>query len=170
MSDQKVLIAGIDPGKNGGAIILDNFGNIIAKSPMFMIDKSEFDSTAYSYFLKNDQYQVDHVVVERVTAMPKNGVVSMFHFGMAFMFCQVVPKMLSIPMTLVTPQAWQKVMHMGIDKTLDPKQRSLIAFSRLYPDTDLRMTSRCKNQHDGLVDALLLAEWGRRTLKLDTYK
>lgn len=158
-----MLTCGVDPGKKGGAVILDSTGKIISKSTMF-IKNTEFDPIAYSSFLSNEQYRVNHIVIERVTAMPKNGVVSMFHFGMAFMFCQVVPMMLQIPMTLVTPQVWQKVLHTGIDQKLDPKQRSLIAFQRLFPTEDLRATERCKNQHDGLIDAVLLAEWGRRTL------
>lgn len=161
-----MLICGIDPGKKGGAVIIDSSGTVVAKSTMFIANKTEFDPVAYSSFLKNDAYTVDHVLVEKVSAMPGNGNVSMFNFGQAFMFCQLVPKMLQIPLTLVTPQGWQKVMHVGIDKTLDPKQRSLIAISRLFPTIDLRASSRCTVQHDGLVDALLLAEWGRRTLNV----
>lgn len=159
-----MLIAGVDPGKNGGIVILDNNGSVTAKSPMFMIGKTEYDTLAYSHFLCNDHYRVDHVLVERVTAMPKNGVVSMFSFGQGFMFCQVVPQMLRIPMTLVTPRVWQKALHLGVSQKVDPKTRSLIAASRLFPDCDLRKSERCKNPHDGMVDALLIAEYGRRTL------
>lgn len=159
-----MIICGVDPGKKGGAVILDTSGKVMAKSIMFLANKTEFDPLAYAQFLRNEHYTVDHVLVEKVSAMPGNGNVSMFTFGQAFMFCHLVPKMLNIPLTLVTPQTWQKVMHMGIEKTLDPKQRSLIAVSRLFPTTDLRASARCSVQHDGLVDALLLAEWGRRTL------
>lgn len=159
-----MLICGVDPGKSGGAVVIDGSGKIVAKSPMFIVNKTEYDPTAYATFLSNDTYKVDHVLVEKVSAMPGNGGCSLFTFGQAFMFCQLVPKMLHIPLTLVTPQMWQKVMHIGIDKTIEPKKRSLIAFTRLFPDVDLRLTSRCKNHSDGLIDALLLAEWGRRNL------
>ena len=158
-----MIICGIDPGKAGGAVILDTHGNILNKSIMFLIGKNEFDPLAYADFLT--EQKVEHVFVEKVSARPGNGSVSMFNFGQAYMFCYVVPKLLKIPITLVTPQQWQKTMHVGVDKTLDPKQRSLIACCRLFPDVDLKASSRCKNQHDGMVDALLLAEYGRRFLK-----
>jgi len=161
-----MLICGVDPGKKGGMVILDGSGSIVAKATMFLVNKTEFDPVAYSAFLKNDRYSVDHVLVEKVSAMPGNGNVSMFTFGQAFMFCQLVPKMLQIPITLVTPQMWQKVMHVGIEKTIEPKKRSLIAACRLFPNLDLRASERCSVQHDGLVDALLLAEWGRRSLNV----
>lgn len=161
MEVKKFTICGIDPGKNGGAAKISNDGILLDKATMFFQGKNEFDPIAYADFLTG----VDHVFIEKVSARPGNGGVSMFNFGQAYMFCQIVPKLLKIPITLVTPQQWQKTMHVGVDKTLDPKQRSLVAFTRLFPNEDLRATDRCTKQHDGIIDALLLAEYGRRFLR-----
>ncbi len=154
------MICGVDPGKNGGLVILDVTGSLIAKSTMFYQDKIEYDPIAYQDFLL--QNKVKHVVIEKVSAMPGNGSVSMFNFGQAYAFCRIVPILLKIPFTLVTPQAWQRVMHQGLDKSLPPKARSLIIYNRLYPHICLLSTSRCKKPHDGMLDAILIAEYGRR--------
>lgn len=34
----------------------------------------------------------------------------------------------------------------------------------LFPDVSLLASDRCKRPHDGLADALLIAEYGRRRL------
>ncbi len=44
----------------------------------------------------------------------------------------------------------------------DTKTKSILAASRLFPRVDLRRTARSKVAHDGLTDALLIAEFGRR--------
>lgn len=157
----KGLYVGVDPGKNGAVVIIDCQAQIVDKSPMFVDLGGELDPVAYYNFLSKNSNHISHVFVEKVNAMPGQGVTSMFSFGQAFMFSYVVPKLMKLPLTLVTPQSWQKVMHEGIDKTLAAKKRSLIAFNRLFPGLDLRKTERCKGPHDGMIDALLLANYGR---------
>jgi hypothetical protein len=46
----------------------------------------------------------------------------------------------------------------------DTKQRSVIAAQRLFPNVSLLPTPRCKKPSDGIADALLIAEWGRRKM------
>ncbi len=69
---------------------------------------------------------------------------------------------LEISYQLVAPRTWQKVMHAGTSGT-DTKQRSIIAAQRLFPRVDLRRSEKSRKLDDGLADALLLAEYGRRT-------
>lgn len=71
--------------------------------------------------------------------------------------------MLQIPYELVSPRAWQRVMLADVPGD-DTKARSVLAAQRLFPTTDLRATPRCRKASDGIADALLIAEWGRRRL------
>lgn len=60
----------------------------------------------------------------------------------------------------VTPQKWQKEMipgHKG-----DTKPRALELARRLWPEEKWLATPRCKTPHDGMIDAALIAEYGRR--------
>lgn len=60
----------------------------------------------------------------------------------------------------VTPQSWQKKMlHCAAG---DTKKVALQLAGSLWPDEDFLATPRCKVPHDGIVDAALLGEHGRR--------
>ncbi len=61
---------------------------------------------------------------------------------------------------LVTPQRWQKEMLAGMQ---GGKDASCIRAQELFPEADLKKGPRSKKLHDGRSDALLIAEYGRRT-------
>ena len=64
----------------------------------------------------------------------------------------------------ITPQAWQKVMLPGCKKG-DTKPAALRAAKSIWPHESWLATKRSKVPHDGLVDAALIAEYCRRTIK-----
>lgn len=68
-----------------------------------------------------------------------------------------------IPYQVVPPQAWQKAMLAGMPKG-DTKASSILVAQRLWPDASFRRTERCTKAHDGMTDAALIAEFGRRQL------
>ena len=82
--------------------------------------------------------------------------------------------------TFVQPKKWQSIWEgVPIQKVptgkknkkgepmykTDTKATSLLAVQRLFPNIDLRASERCKIPHDGIVDALLMAEYCRRNFK-----
>lgn len=97
--------------------------------------------------------------LERVGPMPKQGVTSMFKFGENFGFIQGLLTANRIPFELVTPQKWKKEFQITSDKN-----SSIAVCKRLFPDVSLRRTDRCKKDHDGIAEALLMAEYARRRL------
>ena len=152
------LILGIDPGATGGFVFIDQEKNIIEAFPTPLIDKSIIDIVELNRLIKH--HKPYRAFIEKVGAMPKQGVVSMFNFGKT---CGIIEALIVaeyIPYTMVTPQAWQKVMHEGLDKTLNSKVRSEIIFKRNYPTENLKATERSKKNHNGMVDALLIALYG----------
>ena len=44
------------------------------------------------------------------------------------------------------------------------KQKSIEVCRKLFPDVSLLPTSRCKKSHDGMAEALLMAEYARRRM------
>lgn len=149
-----MIYIGIDPGKNGGIACVS--------------DNSKNDAEAYPYsddVLINNlgfvciQGWKDDVIcyLEQVHAMPKQGVSSTFNFGMNFGFIQGVLKAYGIPYELVTPQKWKKEFSCTSDKNT-----SIEVCKRLFPGVNLKATDRCKKDHDGMAEALLIAEYGRR--------
>lgn len=60
----------------------------------------------------------------------------------------------------ITPQAWQKVMLPGCEKG-NTKPFALSVARRLWPAETWLASPRCSTPHDGLIDAALIAEFGR---------
>ena len=143
-----MIYIGVDPGKNGGIAIIDSDGVIAFpfSEERLLI---ELDGIAQEYECI--------CYLEHVHAMPKQGVSSTFNFGMNFGFIQGVLKAYGIPYELVTPQKWKKEFSCTSDKNT-----SIEVCKRLFPGVNLKATDRCRKDHDGLAEALLIAEYGRR--------
>lgn len=157
----EMAVVGIDPGKSGGIAVLEADGKVskIATMPDLAGLKTllTLTRTASRQML---------VFLEKAQVMPGNGLVSMFNYGMHNGEIMGMLFALGIPFELVGPNVWTKVMHAGCTGDR-PKEKSKQAAQRLFPEIDLKNPDnpRARIPHDGLIDALLIAEWGRRKLK-----
>jgi len=108
------------------------------------------------------------VTVERGQALPPGmgGGVTNFARGYHRGILEGLLVALRIPYQLVPPQAWQKAMHGGAPAG-ERKQLSILVAQRLFPGVNLQRTPRCSTLSDGLAEALLLAEHGRRTHQVE---
>ena len=147
-----MIYIGIDPGKNGGiAILSDTIPDVTVR--VFSEDELLHICKTFRKTFNEDCI----CYLEHVHAMPKQGVSSTFNFGMNFGFIQGVLKAYSIPYELVTPQKWKKEFSCTSDKNT-----SIEVCKSLFPGVNLTATERCKKDHDGIAEALLIAEYGRR--------
>lgn len=153
-----MYVMGVDPGKAGGVAVIQVIGRqIISLVPMF-------DSVQdFNIFCDFHRKAITHCWLEKAQAMPKQGVSSMFTYGQGFGEIIGVLTAQRIPFTLVGPRKWQQVIHEGTDSHLDPKNRTLQAAQRLYPGQSLLASERSKKPHLGLMDALMIAEYGIRS-------
>lgn len=145
-----MIYIGIDPGKDGAMAFLYD-----KEPPVLMA----YDSQIYRKALSIGTETLCRCCLERVGAMPGQGVTSMFKFGENYGFIQGLLTAYSIPYELVTPQKWKKEFQITGDKN-----SSIAVCKRLFPDVCLRRTDRCKKDHDGMAEALLMAEYARRRL------
>lgn len=146
-----MIYIGIDPGKNGGIAT-------IGCSEFSEFTKVYSDDGIKQLCSQLTRLRIDCICyVEQVHAMPKQGVSSTFNFGVNFGFIQGVLKAYGIPYELVTPQKWKKEFSCTSDKNT-----SIEVCKRLFPNVNLKATDRCKKDHDGMAEALLIAEYGRR--------
>lgn len=151
MSKDRLITIGIDPGKDGAMAV-------IAPDETYVIPFSETEYAKELGFLDTEHYKI-LCVLEHVGAMPGQGSVSMFNFGANFGFIRGLLTANKIPYELVRPQKWKKVFSCTSDKNT-----AIEVASRLFPSVDLRRTPKCKGPHDGICEALLMAEYGRRVL------
>lgn len=147
-------IIGIDPGKKGAIVILDGSNVILHQMP-------EDANTIVN--ILSDYVSDSHVFLEKSQAMPGQGVSSMFNYGTGFGTLLGILAALKIPHTLVHPKTWCKVMHAGTADA-EAKVRSLEAARRLFPSVQF-VRPRCTKPDEGYIDAILIAEYGRRCLK-----
>ena len=148
-----MISVGIDPGKNGGFAVLVDGRCACAKKwddVAFIAAMQEVSSKPVSAI---------RVCVEKVGAMPHQGVTSMFTFGANFGFIQGMLQALEIPYELIRPQKWKKEFGVTGDKNM-----SIDVCKRLYPDVSLLPTERSRKENDGMAEALLMAEYARRKL------
>lgn len=149
-----MIVIGIDPGLLGGIAAITDTGEFIDAADLPVIrDRSLAWIDGDLLRSKILSYQGSkRAVIERVSAMPKQGVASSFEFGVGFGSILGVVQSLGLPMELVTPASWKKALGLSSDKSASLHRARL-----LFPAADLRLA-----KHDGRAEALLLAHWSTR--------
>lgn len=153
---------GVDPGKGGAMVIFD--GDQIIKTKFPKVGK-EYDLPAMLELFSQFQGVDCHLVLEDVKALQgpmKAGNWSLSRGKTILEMCCIFYK---IPFTMVHSKIWQKEIWMGIEKQDSTKATTLLAIKRLFPNEDLRKSSRSEKDDDGITDALAMAEYCRRKFK-----
>ena len=161
-----MIFIGVDPGKSGALARIGHYS--VSVQPMPVIpgrnSRPEYDLVQIRNWLLVLMTPGQlFVTVERSQPLPPKmrGTIANFQRGVACGWQWMLLGM-AIPHQLVRPQDWQKVMLTGTPG-LDTKQRSIIAAQRLFPEVSLLRTERSRKPDHNLSDALLIAEFGRRT-------
>ena len=155
------LSLGIDPGLRGGVAALDAAGATVGAWSM-PVAGGEVHAAGLADLLRSlrclDGHQdIGRVSLEKVSAMPKQGVSSTFRFGTGWGMVRGVCAALGIPVVLVPPPVWKKRVLLGLPHD---KAGAVQFCTSRWPTTDLILPG-CRVPHDGLADALCLAEYGR---------
>jgi hypothetical protein len=169
------LWIGIDPGKEGGIVAMDE-RCVMEKwiTPRF---KDEIDLDGfYDIFSKLINSYTITVIIEDVHSI--FGVSAAANFGLGFIVgaTRAIIKAHGLKYVLVPPKDWQAEIWVHSDKifkplkegkkrpTIDTKATSAMAAKRLFPKFDFRKSDsiRVTKDHDGIIDAALIAEYGRR--------
>lgn len=139
---------GIDPGKSGALALLTEDGQCTVVP---------FQESAYTAILKAESGPSSVCCLEKVGAMPGQGVVSMFNFGHNLGYIEGLLQAFDIPYQLVPPQTWKKEFCVTSDKNT-----SIEVCRKLFPHVCLLPTARSRKPSDGMAEAMLMAEYARR--------
>lgn len=147
-----MITVGIDPGNTGAiAFIHGRFVTVVDMPLMANGKKQQVNPAELSRILMDNIHEFDcEIFIEKVSAMPGQGVSSMFNFGMGYGVIQGVVAALGYRYQLVTPQKWKKVAGL-IGKEKD-NARTLA--QQLYPDAPLG-----RKKDIGRADAILIAHY-----------
>jgi hypothetical protein len=167
-----MLYVGIDPGLSGAVAVLTSRGRVVVlgNTPVIKVKKGKGSKRVYCAEKMADILRalplnrVAIVGIESVHAMPHQGVTSMFSMGRGVGTWDGIIATLGLPIEWLSPQAWQKtVIGPKLDKTQDSKNRSIQRARELFraqPDILAQLQTKTS---DGRADALLIAEYMRRT-------
>ena len=142
-----MIFIGVDPGLNGAVATIDGDTCTLHDLPRLGPD---LDWSRVDVILHGNSYHT-MIGIEKVSAFPKQGVVSSFNFGKAYGGLVALAS-LHGSVELIPPRKWKA--EYGLHKG---KQDSLLVARRLFPTADLKL----KKDHNK-AEALLIAEYLRR--------
>ena len=114
-----MLIIGIDPGISGSICFFED-GKILEVIEMPVMTEGKKNkkqvngAQIYNEFLKriNNKGDQIRVVIEQVSAMPGQGVTSMFNFGQSYGILKGICSAMQLPMFFVRPAKWKKYFNL----------------------------------------------------------
>ena len=141
-------IIGIDPGLSGGIAVLDNLKIFDIYDMPIMSEgkknKNQLNSAQLVNIIKNNIISNGNtfLIVEQVSAMPGQGVTSMFNFGQTFGSIKGICAALNLPIFFVRPAKWKKHFDL-INSSKDASRTKVI---EMYPSISSRLSKkkRCK--------------------------
>ena len=163
-----MLIIGIDPGVSGSICFLKD-GKILDVIEMPVMNEGKKNkkqvngAQIYNEITKkinsNPETKI-RVVIEHVTAMPGQGVTSMFNFGQSFGVIKGICSAMRLPMFFVRPAKWKRYYNL-INSEKDASRTRAI---EIFPDFSSQLS---KKKDSNKADAILIASFYYETYKIE---
>ena len=159
-----MLIIGIDPGINGAICFFENgeVRDVIDMPTMQDGKKNKRQINGNQIFneislrIQNINKKNINVVVEQVSAMPGQGVTSMFNFGQSFGVIKGICSEMELPIFYVRPAKWKKHFNL-INSEKDASRTKVID---MFPRISNKLSRKKDNNK---ADAILIAQYFENT-------
>ena len=158
-----MLIIGIDPGISGSLCFFED-GKIIDVIEMPVMAEGKKNKRQvngpqiYNEILKrtkNIEKKSIKVIIEHVSAMPGQGVTSMFNFGQSFGILKGICSAMNLPMYFVRPAKWKK--HFNLIKTNKDASRTKVI--EVYPELSSKLhRKKDSNRADAILIGLYFSD------------
>ena len=163
------VFVGVDPGLTGGLALISEAGDVIKATPMPRLNGSTgpLDTNAIkAWFSGAKGAGRVYAALERVSVRPKEGVKSTLTAGINWGFIKGMLVAIGAKHVEPTPQQWKKLLGLpkrpGSERK-KAKEDAVAMAMQLFPGVCLT-PGRKRVPHDGMADALLVAEYARRLL------
>ena len=161
-----MLIIGIDPGISGSICFFED-GKILdviemptmneGKKNKRQVNGAQIYNEITDRINKLERQDV-RVVVEQVSAMPGQGVTSMFNFGQSFGIIKGICSAMQLPLYFVRPAKWKKYFNL-IKSEKDASRTRAI---EIFPYFSSQLS---KKKDSNKADAILIASFYHETYK-----
>ena len=162
-----MIYLGIDNGLTGGLVALSSVAGV---APIFLHvmptrKKSKGNEVNADLVLASIEslhcdVRTDLTVILETPGKHSPGAQALCSMWDSFGVLRAICEVKGIRHHRITPQTWQKVMLPGCEKG-NTKPFALSVARRLWPAETWLATIRSTVPHDGLIDAALIAEYGR---------
>ena len=163
-----MLIIGIDPGISGSICFLED-GKILdvlemptmaeGKKNKRQVNGSQIYNEILKRVSKNEKQDI-RVIIEQVSAMPGQGVTSMFNFGQSFGILKGICSAMQLSMYFVRPAKWKKYFGL-INSEKDASRTRAI---EMFPYFSSQLS---KKKDSNKADAILIASFYHETYKFE---
>ena len=163
-----MLIIGIDPGISGSICFFQE-GKILdviemptmtdGKKNKKQVNGSQIYNEILQRINKADKDNI-RVIIEQVSAMPGQGVTSMFNFGQSFGILKGICSAMQLPMYFVRPAKWKKYFGLINSEKDASRTRAIEIFPYFSPELS-------KKKDSNKADAILIASFYYETYKLE---
>ncbi len=163
-----MLVIGIDPGISGSICFFED-GKILdviemptmteGKKNKRQVNGSQIYNEISRRVIGIDKQKI-RVVIEQVSAMPGQGVTSMFNFGQSFGILKGICSAMQLPMFFVRPAKWKKYFNLINSEKDASRTRAIEIFP--YFSTNLS-----KKKDSNKADAILIASFYYETYKIE---
>ncbi len=163
-----MLIIGIDPGISGSICFFKD-GKILDVIEMPVMNEGKKNKkqvngaqicNEISKKINSNPETKTRVVIEHVTAMPGQGVTSMFNFGQSFGIIKGICSAMRLPMFFVRPTKWKKYYNL-INSEKDASRTRAI---EIFPNFSSQLS---KKKDSNKADAILIASFYYETYKIE---
>ena len=163
-----MLIISIDPGISGSICFFED-GKILDVLEMpIMTDGKKNKKQVNGAQIYNEistkirgiEKQNLRVIIEQVSAMPGQGVTSMFNFGQSFGILKGICSAMQLPMYFVRPAKWKKYFSL-INSEKDASRTRVI---EMFPYFSSQLS---KKKDSNKADAILIASFYNETYKFE---
>ena len=163
-----MLIIGIDPGISGSICFFENgiIKDVLEMPTMTEGKKNKKQVNGSQIFneislrIKTYEKKNIKVVIEQVSAMPGQGVTSMFNFGQSFGILKGICSAMQLPIYFVRPTKWKKYFNL-INSEKDASRTRAI---EIFPYFSSNLS---KKKDSNKADAILIASYFHETYKND---
>ena len=163
-----MLIIGIDPGISGSICFFED-GKILdvvemptmthGKKNKRQVNGSQVYNEISKRIKKIDKKDI-RVIIEQVSAMPGQGVTSMFNFGQSFGILKGMCSAMQLPMYFIRPAKWKKYFNL-INSEKDASRTKAIEIFPYYS------SNLSKKKDTNKADAILIASYYYETFRLE---
>ena len=161
-----MFIIGIDPGISGSICFFQD-GAILdviemptmteGKKNKRQVNGSQIYNEINKRISNLNRHEI-RVVIEQVSAMPGQGVTSMFNFGQSFGILKGICAAMQLPMFFVRPAKWKKYFNL-INSQKDASRTKAI---EIFPYYSSQLS---KKKDSNKADAILIASFFNETCK-----